>query len=90
MAVLFYGLFRLVVGSLLGAPQWVDTLIAGFGTGYLAYDLTHYATHHFPMHGGVWKYLKRYHLRHHYKTPNMRFGVSSPLWDVVFKTKPPD
>jgi sterol desaturase/sphingolipid hydroxylase (fatty acid hydroxylase superfamily) len=27
-------------------------------------------------------------MQHHYKTPNMRFGVSSPLWDIVFKTKP--
>jgi len=34
------------------------------------------------------KFLKRYHLRHHYKNPNHGFGVSSPVWDVVFGTKP--
>jgi sterol desaturase/sphingolipid hydroxylase (fatty acid hydroxylase superfamily) len=31
---------------------------------------------------------KRYHMQHHYKTPDQRFGVSSPLWDMVFGTKP--
>jgi sterol desaturase/sphingolipid hydroxylase (fatty acid hydroxylase superfamily) len=33
-------------------------------------------------------YSKRYHMQHHYKTPDERFGVSSPLWDMVFGTKP--
>jgi len=28
------------------------------------------------------------HMQHHYKTPQMRFGVSSPLWDYVFHTMP--
>jgi sterol desaturase/sphingolipid hydroxylase (fatty acid hydroxylase superfamily) len=40
------------------------------------------------MRRGVLKYLKRYHLQHHYKTPQQRFGVTSPLWDVLFGTKP--
>ena len=45
---------------------------------------------HFPMRKGVPKFLKRYHLQHHYKTPEQRFGVSSPLWDLVLGTKPMD
>ncbi len=90
LAILFYGLFYLVVGKLLSAPHWVDGLVAGFMLGYLIYDLTHYATHHFPMKRGVFKYLRRYHMLHHYKTPEQRFGVSSPLWDAVFGTKPPE
>jgi sterol desaturase/sphingolipid hydroxylase (fatty acid hydroxylase superfamily) len=58
--------------------------------GYVAYDMIHYATHHFPMRWGVLKALKRYHMLHHYKTPNERFGVSSPTWDAVFGTLPDD
>jgi sterol desaturase/sphingolipid hydroxylase (fatty acid hydroxylase superfamily) len=88
LGALFYGLFSLVLGTLLGQPQWVAPMISGFTFGYLAYDLTHYATHHFPMRSGVLKYLKRYHMQHHYKTPDQRFGVSSPLWDIVYGTKP--
>ena len=60
--------------------------MAGLTVGYLAYDMIHYATHHLPMRWGVCRYLKRYHLKHHYKTPNQRFGVSSPLWDIVYGT----
>jgi sterol desaturase/sphingolipid hydroxylase (fatty acid hydroxylase superfamily) len=66
----------------------VDPLFAGFILGYLAYDLIHYATHHFMMRKGALKFLKRYHMQHHYKTPDRRFGVSSPLWDMVFGTMP--
>ena len=86
MAVLFVGLFYLILGVLFKIPQWVAPLTAGFLIGYLIYDLIHYATHHFPMRRGYTKYLKRYHMAHHYKDPNMRFGVSSPLWDWVFGT----
>jgi dihydroceramide fatty acyl 2-hydroxylase len=88
LALLFYGLMHLVVVSLLGTPGWLDPIFAGFVFGYLTYDLTHYATHHFPMRAPVLRYLKRYHMMHHYKTPDARFGVSSPLWDIVFGTKP--
>jgi sterol desaturase/sphingolipid hydroxylase (fatty acid hydroxylase superfamily) len=88
MAFLFYGLFTLLFSSLIGAPQWVDPLFSGFILGYLAYDMIHYATHHFRMRSTIGRYLKRHHMRHHYKTPNQRFGVSSPLWDYVFGTLP--
>ncbi|HEU4725948.1 MAG TPA: sterol desaturase family protein [Candidatus Eisenbacteria bacterium] len=86
----FYALFHVGLGVLLGAPQWVAPLYAGFVTGYLAYDMLHYAEHHLPMKGGALRYLKRYHLLHHFKTPDDRFGVSSPLWDVIFGTLPKD
>ncbi len=84
---IFYGLFMLVFGVLLHVPQWVSPLMCGFLLGYLAYDLTHYATHHFPMRSGYAKYIKRYHMQHHYKDPYTRFGVSSPVWDWVFRTQ---
>ncbi len=89
MALAFYLFFHVVVGSLIGAPRWTAPLFAGFVTGYIAYDMTHYATHHLPMSRGFLKFLKRYHLLHHYKTPDDRFGISSPLWDLVFGTRPP-
>ena len=84
LASLFYGLFWLVAGNLLHASAWVNPLMGGFITGYLAYDLTHYATHHFPMRSGYAKYIKRYHMMHHYKNPDGLYGVSSPVWDYVF------
>jgi sterol desaturase/sphingolipid hydroxylase (fatty acid hydroxylase superfamily) len=88
LAALFYFAFVLIIGRLLASPDWVGPLFTGFLVGYLIYDLTHYATHHFPMRSGYAKYIKRYHMQHHYKTPNARFGVSSPVWDYVFNTMP--
>jgi sterol desaturase/sphingolipid hydroxylase (fatty acid hydroxylase superfamily) len=88
LAALFYGLFYLVFEIILSAGQWMYPAFAGFLTGYLIYDLMHYATHHFPMRKGIWKQLKRLHMQHHYKYPNQLFGVSSPIWDYVFSTLP--
>jgi sterol desaturase/sphingolipid hydroxylase (fatty acid hydroxylase superfamily) len=86
MGLLFYGLFTLVLDVLLKAGQWVNPMAAGFVSGYLIYDLTHYAQHHFQMRSGYAKYIKRHHMAHHYKSPDTRYGVSSPLWDWVFRT----
>ena len=88
MALLTYGLIYLVLQVVPGSGVWINPIFAGLLIGYLIYDLTHYATHHFPMRVGYLKYIKRYHNQHHYKTPDQRFGVSSPLWDIVFGTKP--
>ncbi len=80
MAVLFYFLFAFTFG------QFAPAISAGFGTGYVCYDMIHYATHHFPMRSRVGLWLKQYHLRHHYKDDEAGFGVSSPLWDYIFGT----
>jgi sterol desaturase/sphingolipid hydroxylase (fatty acid hydroxylase superfamily) len=36
---------------------------------------------------GVWLWLKKYHMRHHYDDDHVGYGVSSPLWDYVFGTR---
>ena len=63
------------------------TPFAGLLFGYLCYDMIHYATHHFPIKRGVWLWLKQYHMRHHYKDEHIGYGVKSPLWDYVFRTR---
>jgi dihydroceramide fatty acyl 2-hydroxylase len=90
LAFIFYGGVYLIAGIALGAYAWVAPTFSGLITGYLVYDLTHYATHHLPLKGRYLKYLKKYHMLHHFKTPEQRFGVSSPLWDFVFGTCPAD
>jgi sterol desaturase/sphingolipid hydroxylase (fatty acid hydroxylase superfamily) len=40
------------------------------------------------MKSGIWKFLKEYHLKHHYAGENSAYGVSNPLWDYVFRTVP--
>ncbi len=77
----FYFLFHAV----LGAPV-VYPFMAGFFIGYLIYDTTHYAVHHFPIKGKVFGTLRELHMRHHFQQPDRGFGVSSPLWDHILGT----
>jgi sterol desaturase/sphingolipid hydroxylase (fatty acid hydroxylase superfamily) len=86
LALVFYGLYALLIGTVLGAPHWVAPLFSGFVTGYLIYDMFHYSMHHVPMRRGVWRWLRRNHMYHHTQTPDLRFGVTGPLWDIVFGT----
>ena len=81
MGVVVYWLLRLPLG-----PVLIDPVFAGFGAGYLLYDGIHYATHHFRMTSPIGAFLKRYHMVHHHTGESARWGVSSPLWDIVFRT----
>uniref|UniRef100_A0A0G4I673 Fatty acid 2-hydroxylase n=1 Tax=Chromera velia CCMP2878 TaxID=1169474 RepID=A0A0G4I673_9ALVE len=65
----------------------VAGLISGAFSGYIAYDLTHYYIHHGRPHTAVMRAIKKNHLDHHYKDPNLDFGVTSAFWDHVFGTR---
>ena len=80
LAIVFWVLFAITFG------RFAPPISAGFGFGYVCYDSIHFAIHHFAMKRGVWSWLKQYHLHHHYKDDHAGYGVSSPLWDYVFRT----
>ncbi len=82
LAAIFYALFWFTMGPR-GVPFYV-----GWGIGYLIYDGTHYAVHHFKQTSRVGKYLRKHHMLHHHADHDGGFGVSSPLWDLVFRTMP--
>jgi len=79
LAALFYFLFRFLIGDISVLP-----FFAGFLTGYLFYDMTHYAVHHFNMHSKFWLAIKHHHIKHHFQDPDKGYGVSSPMWDLIF------
>ncbi len=83
LAVLFFLLFFALLGN-----EMVYPFFAGFVVGYLIYDMTHYATHHFAMRSAIGRRLKKHHMTHHYRDNERAFGVSSPLWDYIFRTMP--
>jgi 4-hydroxysphinganine ceramide fatty acyl 2-hydroxylase len=85
LAALFYVFFLSIFGNIN-----VNPFFAAFLIGYLFYDITHYAIHHFNFKGNIWKELKDWHAVHHYKHDDYGFGVSSPIWDHVFKTTYPE
>lgn len=67
-------------------PELFWPVFAGTIAGYLAYDWTHWYTHHARPKTGVGRFLRRYHMEHHFKDATTHFGLSSPLWDLVFGT----
>jgi sterol desaturase/sphingolipid hydroxylase (fatty acid hydroxylase superfamily) len=81
LAVIFYFIFILIFGQALMMP-----FFSGFILGYLFYDITHYAIHHFNMHSKFWLEIKNHHMLHHFQDEFKGYGVSSPFWDVIFRT----
>jgi sterol desaturase/sphingolipid hydroxylase (fatty acid hydroxylase superfamily) len=84
LAVIFYTAFYLLFGGV----RFAEPFFAGFAVGYLCYDGTHYAVHHFKQTSRIGKFLKRHHMLHHHADHDGGFGVSSPIWDYVFGTMP--
>ncbi|MBA2506862.1 MAG: sterol desaturase family protein [Thermoleophilaceae bacterium] len=81
LAALFYALFLVVLGT----PE-AFAVAAGFFSGYLGYDMTHYHLHHHKARTRVGKYLRELHMRHHFQDHERGFGVSAPYWDRAFGT----
>jgi len=86
VAILFGGLVYLIFAAICRSWSAAALIESGLFTGYVAYEWVHYGAHRFKWKKGFGKYLQQYHLRHHFKNPNKSFGVTSPLWDYVFKT----
>jgi sterol desaturase/sphingolipid hydroxylase (fatty acid hydroxylase superfamily) len=77
--------FFVASSAAFGVPI-TGSVMSGFGIGYLAYDGVHYFTHHMPMRSRLGKFLKRYHMVHHFTGHDAKWGVSSPLWDYAFRS----
>jgi sterol desaturase/sphingolipid hydroxylase (fatty acid hydroxylase superfamily) len=86
-AGLICGLLYAGFWVLLG-PRRVDAFFAFFLVGFLAYDYLHLAAHAGRPRTRVGRFLRRWHMLHHFATPRARWGVSSPLWDYVFRSAP--
>ena len=82
LALGFLGLFVLVLGT-----PWAYLFAAGFLSGYLIYDMTHYHVHHRRSRTRLGRLLRELHMRHHFQDDKRGFGVSAPFWDYVFGTR---
>jgi len=81
VTVLFI-IYRAVLGD------YVFGFLAGFLIGYAAYLAVHYSVHAFKVPNNFLKVLWQHHSIHHYRESDRAFGVSSPLWDIIFRTMP--
>jgi len=67
-------------------PRLFPPVFAGLIAGYLWYDLTHYAVHHLKQRTALGRVQRRNHYLHHFRYPDRLFGVTTPIWDFVFRT----
>jgi sterol desaturase/sphingolipid hydroxylase (fatty acid hydroxylase superfamily) len=81
LGALVFGVLYVLFGR-----HYAPALGAGFFTGYLIYDMTHYYLHHFRPRGRISRMLRERHMRHHFQDDTRGFGISAPYWDEVFRT----
>ena len=77
-----FALFALAAGSLPAGA----TILAGVIGGYLAYEAVHLRIHSSAAGGPLLRALRKHHYYHHFASDQVCYGVTSPLWDVIFRT----
>ena len=81
LGIVFSISYRLIFGPVVWAP-----VFAGVIAGFLAYETIHFYSHHHIPKNPIGRFLRAYHLRHHFEDSEVRYGISSPLWDLIFGT----
>lgn len=82
LSFVFFWFFRLFLGDL------VWGFLPGFLMGYAGYLWVHFMIHAFQPPKNFFKFFWVHHGIHHYKQPERAFGVTTPIWDLVFRTMP--
>lgn len=58
----------------------------GFGVAYAGYEVLHRRIHTHPPRGPYGRWARLHHLFHHFGDPWSNHGVTTSLWDHVFRT----
>lgn len=56
---------------------------------YVTYEAVHRRCHTHAGLGSYGRFVRRHHFHHHFGNPKSNHGVTSPIWDYVFKTAEP-
>jgi hypothetical protein len=89
---LWYVLPNLLVTSVLAYavlrnPGQVAALVLGAMLALLHYEWVHLAAHMpYKPRTAAGRWMKRYHLRHHFVNEKLWYGVSNPAMDVLYRT----
>jgi len=83
-ALALFGVFCLVTRSWTAGASMISGVIAG----YVAYEAIHLRIHSAKRGGALLRALRKHHYYHHFNNDRVCFGVTSPLWDVVFGSAP--
>ena len=79
--LVFYALLYLTI------PQvYLNTFFTFVLLDYMTYKQIHKLLHGNSINYSIGKYLQNYHLYHHSKIDNIKYGITSPFWDHIFRT----
>ncbi len=81
-----------LLGLLYSATRSAATavgIMTGIWAGFLYYEAVHYRVHFNLSSSPFISWQRRAHFYHHFTNSRRCFGVTSPLWDHVFKTARP-
>jgi len=70
-------------------PAVTSRVLLGTVVAYFVYEWAHYAAHAREWRSGPLAYLQGFHLHHHHGNARECFGVTNPLWDLLFGTAAP-
>ena len=82
------GVVAVIIGPAIliaGVPLGISYVL-GFVGFYLYYEWYHHREHVSAGYGPLARYLRKHHFHHHFHNPRCNHGVTSPLWDIVFRT----
>lgn len=75
-----------LVALAIGSWQRAALVEAGTVGGYLMYEALHVRMHS-PVAGGrLLRALRKHHFYHHFADDTRCYGVTTPVWDYVFRT----
>ena len=77
-----------VVGGALGLSAGLGC-VAAVSLGWTTYEWLHQSIHVNGPRGPYSRWAARHHLSHHFNRPNSNHGVTTPIWDLVFRTYAP-
>lgn len=60
---------------------------AAIAIGWTAYEVVHQWIHVHGPKGRYGRWAARYHLHHHFVQPKHNHGVTTPIWDVILRTR---
>lgn len=78
--------YCLLAWAATGDWRAVAHLYTGLMAGYFFYEYLDFQAHHGTARGRLVRYFRKNHLLHHHYDAEVRFGVTSPLFDLLFGT----
>ena len=77
-----------IVGGACGLTAGLG-FVAAVALGWTTYEWLHQSIHVNGPRGAYSRWAARHHLSHHFGPPNVNHGVTTPLWDLIFRTYAP-